>query len=51
VFRVTPLQSFWYSSVLVPALCILPLWLRFQQCLRRYHDTGRRMPNLANALK
>eukprot|EP00611_Tribonema_gayanum_P031000 TRINITY_DN879_c0_g7_i1.p1 TRINITY_DN879_c0_g7~~TRINITY_DN879_c0_g7_i1.p1 ORF type:complete len:710 (+),score=202.63 TRINITY_DN879_c0_g7_i1:218-2347(+) len=44
-------HSFWYGSVLVPALCILPLWLRFQQCLKRYHDTGKRFPNLANALK
>ncbi|KAG5190537.1 EXS family-domain-containing protein [Tribonema minus] len=44
-------QQFWYVSVLVPALCVLPLWLRFQQCLRRYHDTGKRFPNLANALK
>ncbi|KAG5178815.1 EXS family-domain-containing protein [Tribonema minus] len=43
-------HSFWYGSVLVPALCILPLWLRFQQCLKRYHDTGKRFPNLANAL-
>lgn len=24
-----------YVNVVIPALCILPLWLRFQQCLRR----------------
>jgi xenotropic and polytropic retrovirus receptor 1 len=44
-------QSFWYKNVLIPLICLFPLWLRFNQCLRRYVDTGSRMPNLANALK
>ncbi len=41
----------WYKEVLVPLICILPLWIRFQQCLRRFLDTGNRFPNLPNALK
>ncbi|CAN0168433.1 unnamed protein product, partial [Hapterophycus canaliculatus] len=24
-----------YVDLVIPALCVLPLWLRFQQCLRR----------------
>ena len=32
-------------------LSALPLWWRFQQCMRRYHDTGDRWPHLANAGK
>ncbi len=41
----------WYKEILVPLLCLLPLWIRFQQCLRRFLDTGTRFPNLLNALK
>jgi hypothetical protein len=44
-------HSFWYKNVLIPLICLFPLWTRFNQCLRRYADTGKRMPNLANALK
>ena len=44
-------QSFWYKNVLIPLICLFPLWIRFNQCLRKYTDTGKRMPNLANALK
>ena len=44
-------HSFWYKNVLIPLICLFPLWIRFNQCLRRYIDTGKRMPNLANALK
>ncbi|CAM9832553.1 unnamed protein product [Pylaiella littoralis] len=40
-----------YVNLVIPALCILPLWLRFQQCIRRYHDTQKRFPHLANCLK
>ena len=43
--------SFWYKNVLIPLICLFPLWIRFNQCLRRYVDTGNRMPNLANASK
>ena len=28
-----------------------PYWFRFMQCIRRYYDTGKRHPNLPNALK
>lgn len=44
-------QSYWYKSVLIPLICLFPLWIRFSQCLRKYMDTGQRMPNLANAFK
>jgi len=43
--------SFWYKNVLIPIVCLLPLWFRFCQCLRRYMDTGSRWPHLANAFK
>lgn len=44
-------HSFWYKNVLIPLICLFPLWVRFNQCLRRYADTGKRLPNLANAFK
>lgn len=44
-------KSTWYSKILIPILTLLPLWFRFNQCLRRYTDTGQRLPNLANAFK
>jgi len=44
-------QSFWYKNVAIPMICLFPLWLRFNQCLRRYLDTGKRVPNLPNAFK
>lgn len=44
-------QQFWYKNVAIPLICLFPLWLRFNQCLRRYLDSGKRMPNLANAFK
>lgn len=44
-------QSFWYKNVAIPLICLFPLWLRFNQCLRRYLDTGKRVPNLPNAFK
>eukprot|EP00301_Raphidiophrys_heterophryoidea_P022258 c6459_g1_i1.p1 GENE.c6459_g1_i1~~c6459_g1_i1.p1 ORF type:complete len:428 (-),score=73.46 c6459_g1_i1:175-1458(-) len=34
-----------------PVLSALPLWCRFMQCLRRFHDTRQRFPHLANAGK
>lgn len=40
-----------YVNFVIPVLCVLPLWLRFQQCLRRYLDTQKRFPHLANCLK
>ena len=44
-------QQFWYKGIAIPLICLAPLWIRFNQCLRRYLDTGKRMPNLANAFK
>jgi hypothetical protein len=38
-------------TVCSPLLSALPLWFRFLQCLRRYHDTGERWPHLGNAGK
>lgn len=35
----------------MPVLCLLPLLFRFLQCLRKFHDTGKRWPHLANASK
>lgn len=40
-----------YAHILIPLLTLLPLWFRFNQCLRRYADTGKRFPHLANAFK
>jgi hypothetical protein len=44
-------HSRWYKSILIPAVTLLPLCIRFNQCLRRYTDTGQRFPHLANSLK
>ena len=44
-------KTVWYSSILIPLVTLLPLWFRFNQCLRKYADTGKRFPHLANALK
>jgi hypothetical protein len=41
----------WYKGVLIPLLTLMPLVIRFNQCLRRFADTGQRMPHLANAFK
>ncbi len=45
------LRSTWYTNVLIPLVTLLPLWFRFNQCLRRYVDTRKRFPHLANAFK
>lgn len=44
-------HSVWYANILIPLICLFPLWIRFNQCLRRYLDSGVRGPNLLNALK
>jgi xenotropic and polytropic retrovirus receptor 1 len=41
----------WYKNYLIPLICLFPLVVRFNQCLRRYIDTGERFPHLANATK
>eukprot|EP00546_Thalassionema_frauenfeldii_P015736 CAMPEP_0178913190 /NCGR_PEP_ID=MMETSP0786-20121207/10702_1 /TAXON_ID=186022 /ORGANISM="Thalassionema frauenfeldii, Strain CCMP 1798" /LENGTH=815 /DNA_ID=CAMNT_0020585899 /DNA_START=80 /DNA_END=2527 /DNA_ORIENTATION=+ len=44
-------KSLWYKNILIPLICLFPLWVRFCQCLRKYTDTGKRVPNLPNAAK
>ena len=44
-------KTTWYKTILIPLLTLLPLWFRFNQCLRRYADTGQRLPHIANAFK
>ena len=44
-------RSYLYRFQLVPFLTVLPLWLRFMQCLRRSLETGQRWPHTYNALK
>ena len=44
-------DALWYKNIAIPLICLFPLWIRFNQCLRRYMDTGKRFPNLANAFK
>lgn len=44
-------HSLWYKNVLMPLICLMPLLFRFNQCLRKYLDTGKRWPHLANASK
>ena len=44
-------EWWFFSIVLKPLLCALPLWCRFMQALRVYHDTHKRWPALGNALK
>lgn len=44
-------SSILYKKVLIPLICLTPLWIRFNQCLRRYVDTRERWPHLANAFK
>jgi len=39
------------AAYIVPIICALPLWWRFQQCLRRYFDTQKRYPHVPNAFK
>lgn len=44
-------KAIWYKNIVIPMICLFPLWIRFSQCLRRYIDTGKRNPNLPNAGK
>eukprot|EP00735_Rhodelphis_limneticus_P013844 TRINITY_DN779_c0_g1::TRINITY_DN779_c0_g1_i1::g.18421::m.18421 TRINITY_DN779_c0_g1::TRINITY_DN779_c0_g1_i1::g.18421 ORF type:complete len:669 (+),score=115.52,sp/Q55B06/SPXS1_DICDI/29.11/3e-80,EXS/PF03124.9/1.9e-74,SPX/PF03105.14/1e-12,SPX/PF03105.14/0.00027 TRINITY_DN779_c0_g1_i1:66-2072(+) len=40
-----------YGKIMVPLMCALPLWFRMMQCFRRYTETQKRWPYLANAFK
>jgi hypothetical protein len=44
-------KTTYYKNILIPILTLFPLLIRFNQCLRRYADTGKRFPHLANAFK
>lgn len=44
-------NEFWYKNVLIPSITLLPLVIRFNQCLRKFFDSGDRLPHLANAGK
>ena len=44
-------DSYVLRRVINPLICFFPLWWRLQQNLRRYRATGKRVPNLFNALK
>ena len=44
--KTRPLQRY-----IIPIILLGPYWLRLMQCLRRYYDTGNRVPNLPNAFK
>lgn len=44
-------SAMWWASYVAPALTLAPLWIRFQQCLRRARDDSARWPNLPNAGK
>jgi len=44
-------HTYWYENILIPIICLLPLFFRFNQCLRKYADSGDRFPHLANASK
>mmetsp|Transcript_7021 Transcript_7021/g.7743 ORF Transcript_7021/g.7743 Transcript_7021/m.7743 type:complete len:901 (-) Transcript_7021:67-2769(-) len=41
----------WYKNALIPIITLLPLIIRFLQCLRKFTDSGDRLPHLANAGK
>jgi len=44
-------HTVWYKNVVIPLICLFPLWIRLVQCLRKYADTRQRLPHLANAFK
>jgi predicted membrane chloride channel (bestrophin family) len=37
--------------IALPIISCLPLWWRFQQCMKRYFETRQAWPHLANAFK
>ncbi len=44
-------HGFWFKKILIPLVTMLPLVIRFNQCLRKFWDCGDRFPHLANASK
>jgi hypothetical protein len=44
-------NAYWYNSVIITLVTMVPLVIRFNQCLRKFWDCGDRFPHLANASK
>lgn len=44
-------NGFWFTSVAIPLITMIPLIIRFNQCLRKFWDCGDRFPHLMNASK
>jgi hypothetical protein len=44
-------ESWILHNVILPSFAILPLWLKYLQTLRQAHDSNKRWPHQANALK
>lgn len=44
-------QGMWFKKIIIPLVTMLPLVIRFNQCLRKFWDCGDRFPHLANASK
>lgn len=40
-----------HNFIYRPIVNCIPAWIRFAQCLRRYHDTREAFPHLVNAGK
>jgi EXS family/SPX domain len=34
-------ETKWYTQFLIPVVTLLPLWFKFNECLRRYADSGK----------
>lgn len=43
-------RTHWYKNLVV-IICLFPLFIRLMQCLRKFYDTGERVPHLPNAFK
>mmetsp|Transcript_52259 Transcript_52259/g.56650 ORF Transcript_52259/g.56650 Transcript_52259/m.56650 type:complete len:692 (+) Transcript_52259:415-2490(+) len=44
-------DSWWLHNVILPIFAILPLFLKYLQCLRSAYDTNQRWPYIGNSLK
>ncbi|OEU21334.1 hypothetical protein FRACYDRAFT_274437 [Fragilariopsis cylindrus CCMP1102] len=44
-------ESWWLHNVILPTFAIIPLFLKYLQCLRSAYDTNQRWPYIGNALK
>merc|ERR1711971_26030 len=44
-------ESWWLHNVVLPLFAILPLFLKYLQCLRSAYDTNQRWPYIGNSFK